>query len=409
MWRPPGKVDAGMVPHVAMAGSGATLVWLALETVSVVKARTYKDGGTWDPPVYLQDKIANSYPNAAAPKVAMNAHGVTLVTWKQEGNSEYDAAVTYRLPVLPGNGWANGARVTDDVAGGTSDPVVGIGASDVGTWLYGSVSYIRATLFDTDGLVGSAGTVSNVSNPSSCPWVSVNARGDAMGTWIEKPATSPWIVIGWFCHPYESVPVPLASLGTGAAGTLGCPRVAMDDLGRAIAVWTVGSGAAPALMYSTYDPMGTGWAATAAPIDTGGLGAFNADVVLSPTGEGFVVWEQGMTGAPTMHDVRALHFQLGRALDAGGARPVGATAPATSAHVAVTATGAAVAVWAQGDRILSSIFSGGGWGPAAPIDTMLPSYTSQNPDLATDGQGRALAAWESTTGGIPDVVVARFE
>ncbi len=43
------------------------------------------------------------------------------------------------------------------------------------------------------------------------------------------------------------------------------------------------------------------------------------------------------------------------------------------------------------------------------IDTVRTNYTSQNPDLATAGNGRAIATWESTSGGIPDVVVARFE
>jgi hypothetical protein len=70
-----------------------------------------------------------------------------------------------------------------------------------------------------------------------------------------------------------------------------------------------------------------------------------------------------------------------------------------------------VDIWTQAGRIFSNTFTmaNAAWGAANPIDTARASYTSQNPDIATDGKGRAIATWESTSGGIPDVLVARFE
>jgi hypothetical protein len=398
-----------------MAGASAALVWLALDTNWIVKARWYDDGGTWGAPVTLEEPFGGSLPNAAAPKVVMNAHGVALVTWKQQGNGELDAALSYHLPPpAPGNGWPeSGPTISSAFSfsrGGTADPVVALGANDRGLWVMASSSYIRAVDFLAIGTSGTGTGPSTVSNPVACPSVSVNARGAGMSAWIEKPSTGPWLTTAWFNDPDVSQPVPNVPIGSGPLDMLGCPRVALDDLGRAIATWSVVTGGASSVVYRTYDPT-SAWGTTGpTTIVTGGLPAFNPDVALSPTGEGLIVWEQATTtsaGAP--RDLRAVHFQLGRGLDAAGPLSVGATAPATTAQVAVVSGGMGLAIWAEGGRVRASMFSGGAWGAAAPIDTVRATYTSQNPDLATDGKGRALATWESTMGAVPDIQVARFE
>jgi hypothetical protein len=202
------------------------------------------------------------------------------------------------------------------------------------------------------------------------------------------------------------------TIGTGDPEMIGCPHVALDDLGRAIAVWTVTSGGTSRVTYRTWDSTSQ-WGAGATTIDMGLLGESNPQLALSPTGEGAIVWEQETGAAAGPHDICGLHFQLGRSTiaDANGPQPAGAIVPASSPRVAIAGAGTVVSIWTQAGRIVSNTFttSGGAWGQANPIDVMRASYMSQNPDLATDGKGRAIAAWESTTGGIPDIYVARFE
>jgi hypothetical protein len=234
--------------------------------------------------------------------------------------------------------------------------------------------------------------------------VGLGERPRRGGSWLNK---------AWFYDPQAAQTAAPVTIGTGPANMLGCPRVALDDLGRAVAFWTVSSGGVSSLAYRMTDTSQS-WGAGPATVETGGLAAFNPDLALSATGEGLVVWEQSTSAsASATRDVRAVHFQISQGLDAAGAVSVGSTAPASGPRVVVTGAQAGVAVWVQAGRIWSNAFlaaqGGGGWRQAAPIDTAPSGYTSQNPDLATDRSGRALAAWESTMGGIPDVVVARFE
>jgi hypothetical protein len=421
-WRAPAMIDSGTSPQVAMGGSAAALVWLTLDTAWVVDGRLYKDGSGWGDATRLQGKFAGVWTDSARPVIAMNAHGVAIVAWKQAGNggtTEPDGAFNFRLPVPPsqGDGWSTPSTTSPGFGfpgGGIADQAVSLGvndASDRGLWIYGDTGYLRAVDFVGIGTSGTGSTINFSGNHVACPSVSTNIRGDSMAAWIEQPTSGAWTVTARRWIPMTSQPPDPMTIGTGDPEMIGCPRVGYDDLGRAIAVWTVTSGGTSRITYRTYDPTSS-WSATATTIDMGALGAFNPDLALSPTGEGAIVWEQATgsaAGAP--RDICALHFQLGRGADANGPQPTGSTPPATSPQIVVAGPGLVVDVWMQAGRIFSNTFtmSGGAWGGASAIDTVRTGYTSQNPDLATDGNGRAIAAWESTTGGIPDVVVSRFE
>ena len=414
MWQASTMIDSGKTPRVAMGGSTAALVWLTLGASWEVYGRVYKDGGTWSDATRLQEQFGGMWTDASTPVLAMNAHGVAIVTWKQGGNFEQDAAFNDRLAVPPsqGDGWST--PITSS-GGGYVDPMVSLGmndASDRGAWVYGINGYIQERDFVSVSTSGPGGSISFPGNLVACPSVSSNLRGDSMAAWIEKPSSGSWLVTARLLTNAVPTPDPM-TIGTGDPEMLGCPLVAIDDLGRAIAVWTVTSGGTSRITYRTYDSTAQ-WAANPTTVDMGAQGAFNPNLALSPTGEGAIVWELALgADAGAARDICALHFQLGRGVvaDANGPQTTGSTPPAAAPRIVVAGPGTVVDVWTQAGRIWSNTFTtaGGGWGAASPIDTVRTNYTSQNPDLATDGKGRALAAWESTTGGIPDVVVARFE
>jgi hypothetical protein len=400
-----------------MGGLAGVRVGRALGAAWLINGRLYKDGGGWGAATLLQAKLGSAYTDADKPVVAMNAHGVALVAWKQGGNGEPDAASNLRLPVPPsqGDGWGSPGLGTGNTSGGgLADPAVSLGvndASDRGLWIYGNTGYLTARDFVGVGTSGAGSSINFSGNNVACPSVSTNLRGESMAAWIEMPPSGAWLVIARLWIPMASLPPDPVTIGSGDPEMIGCPKVAFDDLGRAIAVWTVTSGGTSRVTYRTYDSTSK-WAATATTIDMGALAAFNPALAMSPTGEGAIAWEQATsTTANASRDICALHFQLGRGPDANGPQPTGAIAPATSPRVVVAGAGLVVDIWTQAGRIWSNTFTaaGGAWGQANPIDTVRTNYTSQNPDLATDGNGRAIATWESTSGGIPDVVVARFE
>jgi len=414
-WRAPAMMDVGKSPRVAMGGSNAALVWVTLDQSWQVYGRLYKDAGGWGAATRLQGQFANQWTDGDKPVVAMNAHGVAIVAWKQGGNGgtlEPDGAFNFRLPVPPsqGDGWSTPGATT--TGWGMADPAVSLGmndANDRGLWISGDTAYLQAHDFVGIGTSGPGTSINFPGNDVSCPSVSTNLRGDSMAAWVEMPSSGAWIVVARLWIPMTSLPPDPITLGSGDPELIGCPKVALDDLGRALAVWTVTTNGTSRITYRTYDP-NTKWAA-ATTIDMGALSAFNPQLALSTTGEGAIVWEQATTAdAASPRDICALHLQLGRGADANGPQPAGSTPPAAAPRVVVAGTGTVAAVWTQAGRIVANTFTAsGGWGGASPIDTPRNLYVSQNPDLATDGKGRALAAWESTTGAVPDIFVARFE
>ena len=78
-----------------------------------------------------------------------------------------------------------------------------------------------------------------------------------------------------------------------------------------------------------------------------------------------------------------------------------ATAPVS----AVSASGRAVVVWAQGS-MSGRVFDGSQWLPSARF---AESSGAQRPQVAIDAAGRAFALWEGSTSTGARVVSVRFE
>jgi hypothetical protein len=398
-----------------MGGTQATLVWLGDGSSSVVKGLMYNDGVGWDAtPADLQGVA--SPPRASLPAVSMNASGIVLAIWAQVGNSELDAALTDRVPP---SGWQASASPAVDFspafsASGAWPPAVAMGGGTRGLWLTGSNTNIGALAFVDTGIDTNNGPFGSISNPGqtpACPAVAVNQRGAAISVWTDNPAHGFSTVYGWFYDPdLLQNPDPVA-LGSGALGQVGCAHVVLDDQDHGLVTWSLGDGAGgSSVMVSRYDPS-PGWAANAQTVAFSGS-AFNPIVAMSPgTGQGLLLAEQN-PGASGARDLVGWHFQLdvGPGFDTSGPASLGAAADAGTARVVVPGGGHGLAVWTQATRIFASSFAvGGGWAAPVPIDRGSSGFVAQNPDLATDGAGRALAAWEYSRGGTPDVDAARFE
>jgi len=70
---------------------------------------------------------------------------------------------------------------------------------------------------------------------------------------------------------------------------------------------------------------------------------------------------------------------------------------ADNADVAMDSSGNAIAVWKQSDGTFNSTYAnryvvGQGWGTATLIETQ--TGAADNPKVATDGNGNAIAVWE---------------
>ena len=77
------------------------------------------------------------------------------------------------------------------------------------------------------------------------------------------------------------------------------------------------------------------------------------------------------------------------------------TGDADSPQIAINGDGHAIAVWRQSDgtrfNIWANYFDGAAWGPAELIETD-DANTEENPQIAVDADGNAIAVWSQSDG-----------
>jgi hypothetical protein len=77
-------------------------------------------------------------------------------------------------------------------------------------------------------------------------------------------------------------------------------------------------------------------------------------------------------------------------------------------QVALTGPGTAWAVWVQGDRVVGARYTrAGGWEAPQPFERI--AGQDSDPQLASNGQGTAMALWRHTVGRIESLRYSRYE
>jgi uncharacterized protein YheU (UPF0270 family) len=213
--------------------------------------------------------------------------------------------------------------------------------------------------------------------------------GGGGGTTPPPPPPPP---IGW-----SAITPPLSAGGSGSV------KVAMDNAGRALAVWlTLRTGTLidDDLVVSRYDPA-SGWSAPQT------LESRLADVTRfelamdAASGRAVVLWSQA---SDTINSSAwARHFD-----PAGGWTPVQALSTATGVvdvmSVGMDLQGNAVAAWSQLDGSRFSIWGNRGsadgtWGSAQLLENMDElGRVDGNPRIAVAPQGDAIVVWQASGG-----------
>ena len=234
----------------------------------------------------------------------------------------------------------------------------------------------------------------NVSAPGQSaqePQVAVDPVGDTVAVWARYfeahtviQAASRRAGGAW------TSPIELSVAGRNATE----PQVALDGAGNATAIWSRYDGA-DYLVQASARPAGGGWEP---PLDlsTTGESAEAPQVAVGPTGEGVAVWSRS-DGVD--------HIVQSAARTPGGlwASPVdlsGSGKDAEEPQVAVDPAGEAVAVWSTSDigfntRAQGAVRpQGGSWSPAVVLSAA--GMIAENPQVAVDPGGGAVAVWTSS-------------
>ncbi len=227
---------------------------------------------------------------------------------------------------------------------------------------------------------------------ASEPQLAVDSAGNVVAVWsrsngtntivqsASRPAGGPW-----------QSPLDLSAAGQNASE----PEVAVDPAGDAIALWRRYDGA-DYVIQSASRPAGGAWQS---PVDLSEAGenASEPQVTVDPSGNAVAVWSRS-NGTNTIVQSASK--------SAGGfwQSPVDLSAAGQNAEaprLAVDPAGDALALWRRYDGANYVIQSasrpaGGAW--QSPVDLSAIGRNAFEPELATDPEGDAVAAWSRFDG-----------
>ena len=204
---------------------------------------------------------------------------------------------------------------------------------------------------------------------------------------------------GFVCsHIAGEIGWQVAELISGSTGTFGSqPQIVTNADGNAVTVWQQHDGTRNNIWANRYIP-GTGWE-WAEPIETDTGDALNPQIAIDANGNAIAVWRQSdgirsniWTNRYTASTDSWSDAELIETDDTGSA---------WNQQIAIDASGNAIAVWQQSDGSRDNIWTNRyipnfGWGSAQLIETSTGS--AQDPKIAFDANGNAIAVWRQWDG-----------
>jgi hypothetical protein len=349
------------------------------------------------------------------PQVAFDAHGNAVAVWKRSVGVDRWVEVAYRqaggswqAPVTVG--WCGESRCEPQIAfDGQGDAVAAWEAYTGSTFVVES-SYKPARGGWRPSVMLSPAEIPGAAHPR----LALDNSGDAIVAWdrgsaIDAVTQAAFMTAGgtW------QAPVDVSPEGSSAFE----PQVAFDAQGNALVLWyhfeSYSKGTYEYLVQSAFRPAGGTWQA---PVDVstkglaGGLhlafdGHGDATAVWDRWSDGFLSPRIVQTAARPVNDTWQTPVNITAGADELD-QPKGAQEPA----VAMDAQGDAVAVWAwEFGGVIQAAFklANGAWG--APVGLSAFGESASNPDVAFDGQGDALAVWTlKSSSGENETIQAAF-
>ncbi len=192
--------------------------------------------------------------------------------------------------------------------------------------------------------------------------------------------TSALAAPGWY------FPVNVSATPTGSQAFN--PDVAVDGVGRAVAVWVKNDGSNDRIQASVR-PAGALSFGITQTISPAGENAFEPKVATAPTGEAVAVWTN-----TTTNRIQSAYKASNTELFSNVASV--SLSPAFHPSVSMDPQGNVEAVWSRtvgADTLIEGAFqpSGGAFGAVEQISQS--GFTSDNPDVAAEQNGGASAVW----------------
>ncbi len=295
-WTTPVDISAAgstaSLPQIAIDSLGnAIAVWSSSNgTDNINQASTKTFNGTWTKPVNLSAVEKYTY-NHSYPRIAIDSRGNAIAVWNMFNN-----IIQASTKTLTGT-WTTPVDIS---ASGQipSPPQIAIDrlGNAIAVWqIYnGADNIIQAS---TKTLIGTWTTPVNLSTAGQSadpPQIAIDSLGNAIAVWTRYGRTGDKSIVQASTKTLTgnwTTPVNLSAAG----GDDSNPQVAMDSLGNAIAVWLRYNGTNNIIQASTKTLTST-WTT---PVDLSAAGQFTLlpKVAMDSLGNAIAVWNRvGLTG-----------------------------------------------------------------------------------------------------------------
>ncbi len=349
--------------------------------------------GEWKTAVLIESSNSGS---AREAQIALDANGRGIAVWEQFQDRRYRIwSNRYN-----GSAWSTPVVIGDDSGGGAAGPRVAMNASGqaFAVWQQdnGSVNNIWANGFNGGSWNGAALIQTDTASDARDPQIAITSDGKAMAVWAQFQATCHKVWARRFDGSSWGAPQPMRPVDNDGGATT-CdsspPQVAVDANGRALAVWAELNGTLTTIWANRFD--GSSWGSPVQIQVNKTSDARTPRIAMTQAGDALVVWAET---DGFRYNIWANRFAGGSWGTAERIETDNA-GTAENPHIAIDADGRAIAVWQQSDgsvyNIVANRFASGSWGGAVVIDE--DSGAARNPRVAIDGNGRALAVWEQVT------------
>jgi hypothetical protein len=356
-------------------------------------------GRVWSP----EPLLVHTARPGVTPDVAMDGQGRALAVWSQSVGSGFRP---YAASYLPYVGWSAPVDLDTVRPGNAEQLAVAMNSSGraVAVWVLrdGAQANLYAAEYTPGGGWSAPQGLESRAEAVSGPRVAVDSSGHALVVWRQSDgaAESAWVArlqvgVGW------SAPLLLES----GAGAVTAPVLAAVSSGQALVAWTQpDAGGTARVRASRFEP-DTGWTVPDQLAET----ATEATVAaaLSLDGSAVLVF-RGPMGPPPSVSAFAARYVPGTGWSA--AVELGAALASTEEpSVAMDPWGRALAAWtgpgstSPQELQVRRYSPNGGW-----VRLALETDTSGQPTVAADGQGNFHLLWVENTSGIDRVMQVRY-
>jgi len=390
-------------PHVAIDPDGnAIAVWDRNDgTRDNIWANRYTPASGWGTAGLIETENAG---DAWYPHVAIDPDGNAIAVWNQSGD-------IWANRYTPASGWGTAELIETDNAGSAGIPHVAIdpdgNAIAVWTQSDGTLYSIWANWYTPASGWGTAELI-ETDNAGDVRYlhVAIDPDGNAIAVWGRNYG-------GWNCNVWANRYTPAS--GWGTAEILDTrdtradePQVAIDPDGNAIVVWTQHDGYKESIWANRYTPA-SGWG-TAELIERDNAGdAWEPQVAMDPDGNAIAIWclldEYGRTRICANRYIPGSGWGMPDLIEINAGNK-------DYPQIAINLDGNAIAVWEQSDGTRWNIWANrytpeSGWGKTGPIEGN--TGDAQEPQIAMDPDGNAIAVWRQSDGTRWNIWANRFE